>query len=391
MNVLDLVLVALLLGYALSGYWQGFLVGISSTLGLLGGGLAGILLAPRLLDGVAGSLTVTVGALAAVLLLASVGQVLGGLLGSLLRSQVTWRPARAVDAVGGAALSVVAALLVMWALGYAASGARIPWLGNQVRSSSVLSTVDTVVPPALTDLLDSFDQVVGSDLFPRFLEPFVPEQIVPVAPPDASVLRDPDVGRAGASVVKITGEAVACNRGLEGSGFVYAPGRVMTNAHVVAGVSDVSVEVDGDRLPATVVVFDSDLDVAVLAVDGLDAAALRFDRSGRSGDPAAVLGYPQSGPFSAVPARIRAEQRLRSPDIYAEDTSVRDVFSVRSEVLPGNSGGPLVSRSGRVYGVVFAASVADASTGYVLTADQVSQLAARGRGATAEVSTQGCA
>ncbi len=390
MNLLDIGLLALLLGYASSGYWQGFLVGAASTIGLLGGGVAGIVFAPRLLEGTDDSLLVRFGGLVIVVAAAAVGQVVGGFIGALLRSCVTWQPARALDAVGGAALSVVAALLVAWALGYAVSGARIPWLGNQVRSSTVLSAVDSVVPDAASQALGSFDELIGSDLFPRFLEPFVPERIVDVPPGTARVLRDPDVRRSAESVVKILGEAPRCNRGLEGSGFVYAPGKVMTNAHVLAGVSEAVVEVDGERLPADVVVFDPDFDVAVLSVDGLSAAPLRFDRGAAARDSGAVLGYPENGPFRAVPARIRAEQRLRSPDIYDEDSAVREVLSIRSTVRPGNSGGPLISPRGRVYGVVFAASVTDDSTGYALSADQVAGAAAQGRRSDQPVRTGAC-
>ncbi len=390
MNVLDIVLVLVVLGYAASGYWQGFLVGASSTVGLLLGGFAGVALAPGVLEQFDASVAVSVAAVAGVLLVASLGQVVGAFLGGLLRSAITWTPARTVDAVGGAALSVVASLLIAWVLGYAVSGARIPWLGNQVRGSTVLSTVDQVVPDAASEVLGSFDDLVGSDLFPRFLEPFVPERIVPVDPPDGEVVADPQVRRAGTSVVKILGEAQRCNRGLEGSGFAYAAGRVMTNAHVVAGVSSLSVEVDGDQLDAEVVLFDPDLDIAVLAVDGLEVPALSFDRSGQSGDGGAVLGYPENGPFDAQPARIRDEQRLRSPDIYDESSSIREVFSVRSSVRPGNSGGPLVSDAGRVYGVVFAASVTDGTTGYALTAGQVAERAAEGRTADEPVPTGDC-
>ncbi|MDQ3104155.1 MAG: MarP family serine protease [Actinomycetota bacterium] len=391
MNPLDLVLVAVLVGYAASGYWQGFLVGASATIGLVLGGAAGVVAVPLVLADVTDSLAVSLGALGGVLLLASFGQALGAFVGRLVRSRVRWRPARAVDALGGAALTVVAALLIVWALGYVVSGARLPWLGDQVRSSLVLSKVDEAVPDAAADLLGALDELVGSDLFPRFLEPFVAERIAPVPPPDGAVSRDPDVRRAAASVVRIVGEAEQCSRTLAGSGFAYAPGRVMTNAHVVAGVSSLAVGVGRDQAPAAVVLFDPDLDLAVLAVDGLDVPALRFDRSGRAGDGGAVLGYPENGPFTSTPARIRAQQRLRSPDIYAGDTSEREVFSVRSSVRPGNSGGPLVSGAGRVYGVVFAASVADGQTGYALTADQVARSAARGARAAGVVSTGECA
>ncbi|CAN5895841.1 MarP family serine protease [soil metagenome] len=390
MNLLDIVLLVLLLGYASSGYWQGFVVGAASTIGLLSGGAAGILFAPRLLESTDDTLLIRLGGLIIVIVAAALGQVVGGFIGAQVRAYITWQPARALDAVGGAALSVMAALLVAWALGYAVSGARIPWLGNQVRSSTVLSAVDTAMPDDAAKALGSFDELIGSDRFPRFLEPFVPERIVDVPPATARVLRDADVRRAAESVVKVLGEAPRCNRGLEGSGFVYAPGRVMTNAHVVAGVSRAFIEVGGDRLPADVVVFDPTHDVAVLAVDGLSAEPLRFDRSGESKDTGAVLGFPQNGPFQAAPARIRSEQRLRSPDIYDEGTAPRAVFSIRSTVRPGNSGGPLVSPRGRVYGVVFAASVTDDSTGYVLTANQVAAAAGDGRANSEQVPTGAC-
>ena len=390
MNLLDLLLVLAVVSYAFSGYRMGFLVGASTTIGLLVGGFIGVLVTPAVLDQMNPSLGVSVAALVIVLVLAMIGQALGAVLGSALRSAVTWEPARTVDAVGGAALSIVAVLVIAWALGYAASGASIPWVGTQVRGSEVLATVDDVIPDAADDVLGAFDEVVGSEIFPRYLQPFVPERIEPVPPPDDAVVRDRDVRRAGRSVVKVLGEAEQCNRGLEGSGFVYAPDRVMTNAHVVAGVSDVSVEVAGVEMDAEVVLFDADLDVAVLAVDGLDAAVLDFDESATEGDGGAVLGYPENGPFSSVAARVRAEQRLRSPDIYGDGSHQRDVYSIRSIVRSGNSGGPLVSPDGDVYGVVFAASVSDADTGYVLTAGQVADSADEGRDAAAPVDTGDC-
>jgi S1-C subfamily serine protease len=165
----------------------------------------------------------------------------------------------------------------------------------------------------------------------------------------------------------------------------------MTNAHVVAGVSDPVVIVGDDEVPATVVHYNEDLDVAVLAVDGLSRPFLRFDRNGRERQPGAVLGYPQDGPYDVQAARIRTEQRLRSPDIYGNGTVVREVFSIRALVRPGNSGGPLVDADGEVLGVIFAASVSDRDTGYALTAEQVRESAARGVTSEREVSTGDCA
>ena len=390
MNFLDWFLVVVVLAYAVSGYWQGFISGAFATAGLLLGGLLGVLIAPRLLGDAAPALWVSLAALFVVLVCASFGQALLQFAGSRIRDTITWQPVRALDAVGGAALSAVAVLVVSWALGVAVSGAKLPWVSDQVRESAVLKRVDDMMPARAVSALDSFNDVVGSSFFPRYLEPFAPERIIEVGPPPGKIARDPDVRRAAASVVKIRGEN-SCNRGVEGTGFLYSPDRIMTNAHVVAGVDDPNVVVGDTEVPATVVHYDDDLDVAVLAVQDVGRPFLRFDFDGQERDPGAVLGYPQDGPYDVQSARIRSEQRLRSPDIYGQGTVVREVFSLRALVRPGNSGGPLVSDDGEVLGVIFAASVPDDETGYALTAEQVRESAARGKLSADEVDTGRCA
>ncbi len=390
MNILDWVLVALVCLYALSGYWQGFVTGAFATGGLLLGGLFGVWLAPFALGNAAPSMLVSLGALFIVILCASIGQALFQFGGARLRDRIRWQPVRALDAVGGAALSALAVLLVAWALGVAVSGSGIAGITSQVRNSAVLGEVDEVLPATADELLGAFNDVVGAGFFPRYLEPFAPERIVGVPPGPQRILTDPDVEDVQPSVVKIRGSS-SCGRGVEGSGFVYADGRVMTNAHVVAGVSDPEVELGGDAVSAEVVHYDPDLDVAVLAVDTSGLPTLTFDDAAAPGDAVAVLGYPQDGPYDAQPGRIRAEQRLRSPDIYGDGTVIREVFSLRGLVRPGNSGGPIVSSAGETVGVVFAASVTDGDTGYALTAAQVAQSAARGIARTSPVSTGDCA
>jgi S1-C subfamily serine protease len=389
-NVLDWFLVVLVLAYAVSGYWQGFIAGAFATGGLLLGGLVGIWLAPKLLGDAQPALWVSLAALFVVLVCASFGQAILQYAGAKIRSTITWQPARALDAIGGAALSMAAVLVVAWALGVAVSGAKLPWASREVRDSAVLQRVNGVMPANAVEALNSFNDVVGSSFFPRYLEPFAQERIINVGPPPGRVARDPDVQQAQRSVFKIRGQN-SCDRGVEGSGFLYAPGRVMTNAHVVAGVDKPVVLVGESEKPARVVYYNSKTDVAVLAVDGLTGPYLRFDRHGQSRQAAAVLGYPQDGPYNVQAARIRGEQRLRSPDIYGNGTVVREVFSLRALVRPGNSGGPLVSTSGRVLGLIFAASVTDGQTGYALTATQVSDAAAAGLTHTGTVGTGGCA
>jgi len=390
MNFLDWCLVLIVVAYALSGYWQGFITGAFATVGLLLGGLLGIWLAPHLLGEAKPSLWVSLTALFAVLVCASFGQAVLQYAGTRVRDQITWQPVRALDAVGGAVLSVVAVLIVTWMLGVAVSGSRIPGIGPMVRDSKVLTQVNDVMPAQAQGVLRQFDRVVGSSFFPRYLEPFAPERIVDVSPAPGNVVRDPEVEKAELSVFKIRGNN-RCGDGIEGTGFLYSPHRLMTNAHVVAGVTNPTVRVGTRNVDATVVYYNSDIDIAVLDVD-IEGPVVHFDQNrGEAKEPGVILGYPNDGPFDAQPARIRAQQRLRSPDIYGRGTVTRDVFSVRGLVRPGNSGGPLVSRSGEVLGVIFAASVSDKQTGYALTADQVSQAAEQGLSAQGRVSSGNCA
>ena len=374
---------------AISGYVEGFVLGACATLGLLGGAAIGVWGVPKILDHFSPSVTVSFAALVLVVGLAALGRMLGAMVGTRVRNRLSWKPIRFLDALGGAALAAASVLIVAWVLGVAVSGARIPSVTSAVRGSQVLAKVDEVLPNSADRALQSFNDVVNTDLFPRFLDPFVPERIRDTQPPDSAIARQQPVRSAYSRIAKVTGVA-SCSRGLEGSGFVYAPQRVMTNAHVVAGVSSPQVEVNGKKYEARVVVFDPETDIAVLYVPNLKEQPLTFDFAGKADDSAVVLGYPENGPFDSEPARIRSEERLRGPDIYGDKTVTRDAFSIWASVRPGNSGGPLLSAKGTVYGVVFAASVEDNRTGYVLTAEQVSADARTGTTATQEVSTQSC-
>ena len=391
MNFLDWILIILVGAYALSGYWQGFITGAFATGGLLLGGFIGIWLAPKVLGSAAPSLWVSLGALFVVIACASIGQAVLQYGGVRVRDEITWQPARIVDALGGSLLSAAAVLVVAWALGVAVSGAQINGLTPAVRGSAILAKVDSIMPSPADRALSAFNDVVGTSFFPRYLEPFASERIVEVGPGPRRMLTDPDVERAGESVLKIRG-ANECGKGVEGTGFVIGRGYLMTNAHVVAGVDDPNVIVGEGANDAKVVHYDPEIDIAVLKFEGGgNLKRLEFDRTAGAEDPIAVLGYPQDGPFDVQPGRIRAEQRLRSPDIYGVGTVIRDVYSVRSLIRPGNSGGPIVDSEGDVVGVVFAASVTDSETGYALTTDQVIEIAREARSQTATVDTGACA
>lgn len=390
-NALDVGLLVAGVLFALSGYRQGFVVGVLSFGGFLGGGVLGARLAPRIAEVEPFvDLPRSVVGLGVVFVFATLGQVVAAAIASAVRRRLTWRPARQLDALGGAAVSVVSLLLIAWIVGRAVASSPYPSLASTVRRSVVITTVDGLVPDAGRRFLAGFRNLVGAR-GPEVFGDLQPGDEGDVAPPDDALAQSAVVRQVQPSVLKVTGVADDCRRRIEGSGFVYADERVMTNAHVVAGVEDPEVEVDGRQLPARVVLFDPDRDVAVLAVDGLRRPALQAAAEpARSGDSAIVVGYPRDGPFRPDPARVIRTQDARGEDIYQERSVVREVYSVRGLVRSGNSGGPLVDVRGRVLGVVFAAAADDQTIGYVLTWDEVVGQARVAVGRTREVSTRTC-
>jgi len=253
--------------------------------------------------------------------------------------------------------------------------------------------VNDVMPKDVRSLYSSMRSFLNQSGFPPVFGDLPQTRIVSVPPPDAklSPAFQAQVTKASASIFKIYGEAPSCNRGIEGSGFVYAPHRIVTNAHVVAGTSRVGVRVNSETLPATVVTYDPRRDIAVLAVPDLDAQPLQFSQAaGTRGDPAVVLGYPEDGPFSIRPARVRSRDTVSGSDIYGKGTVHRNVYSVYAVVRSGNSGGPLLAADGSVLGVVFATALDSSNTGYVLSDSEIAPDVAAGRAAGVPVGTGHC-
>jgi S1-C subfamily serine protease len=216
--------------------------------------------------------------------------------------------------------------------------------------------------------------------------------LFPVTAPDPAVANSSGVAAARDRILKVQGTALSCDRSIEGSGFVYAPHHVLTNAHVVAGVNQslTVTTVGGTAYHASVVFYDPQVDIAVLYVPGLNLTPLRFAGQANAGADAVVAGYPLDHPFTAVAARIGGTQQAVGPDIYQTGQVDRQIYEIRAVVEPGNSGGPLLSPSGSVYGVVFAAAVGVSDTGFALTSGEVASDASAGASATVPVSTQGC-
>ncbi|HVU72833.1 MAG TPA: MarP family serine protease [Mycobacteriales bacterium] len=394
------MIVLLAVGYACAGYRRGLVVAAFSFAGFLTGVLIGSALAPavaRTVIGRQGGPDAVGQRLVAVLtvVVAAVSmEGLAGLLGRRARSVVRSTPLGVVDGAGGAAFAVVGLLFVTWLLGSFLVVTPFPTVVKQIRHSAILDAVDGVLPSRASQLFADVDRLLQRHDLPALENPFdgLPVPPVAVAPPDAGVV-PPALKAAGPEVLKITGIAPSCGREQEGSGFVFAAEHVMTNAHVVAGVHDPQVALPGpgaQLLPARVVLYDPNRDVAVLDVPGLTRPALPFDGPQPTGTSAVVAGYPEDGPLTAVPARIAGDQDVTGPNIYADRQVTRDVYTLRARVRPGNSGGPLLGKDGAVYGVVFAASTDQSDVGYALTSSEVSGDANAGANATSQVSTQGC-
>jgi S1-C subfamily serine protease len=390
MDTLDLVLIVICLAFAVSGYRQGLIIGVLSFVGFLGGGALGAKYASTLHGNVSlgaqpalfGLLVVVIGAVG--------GQLIATLIGVMVRREFTWRPLRTLDSLGGGAISVISVLLVAWLVGTALAHSAASGVSREVRGSKILQGVDDLMPSSAHTWFGSFRRLLNQKGLPQVFGGIGPDRIVQVPPPDQRLAHSKVVRRTRNDVVKVSGVASSCSRKLEGSGFVFATDRVMTNAHVVAGVDSPSVATSQGSLDARVVLYDPERDVAVLQVPGLNITPLQFGGPLSQGNNALVLGYPEDGPFDATSARVRTLQNARGPDIYQNRQVTREIYSLFARVRPGNSGGPLLTTHGRVAGVVFAAAVDDANTGYALTADEVAHDAAAGATATRQVSTQGC-
>jgi S1-C subfamily serine protease len=389
-RALDLVLLAVLAVYLFSGIRQGFVFGTLSLAGFAGGVAAGIWLLPRVVTSLEPGRSRAVIVIVGVLIMGGLGQVVGAAIGSRVRSTVRSQPARVADAVLGGVVSLVGVAVVVTVLAGVVRGAPLPLVSRAIGGSTVVRVLDQVVPTGVTTAAGGMARAVASD-FPRVFAGIGPEQIVPVAPPSAA-----EVGQAAAlaapSTVKITGRADSCLRTQEGSGFVIAPERVVTNAHVVAGVEGAQAQVlgTGARLDAEVVLFDPERDLAVLAVPGLTAPPLALGTDLAGGAPAVVVGYPGDGPFTSTVARVRQVLQARGEDIYGEPGVSRQVYSLYAQVRPGNSGGPLLDPAGALVGVVFASSLDDPDTGYALTLAESRPVLDQAAAATEAVDTGAC-
>jgi S1-C subfamily serine protease len=392
MNYVDALLVIVAIFAALSGYRRGLITAVLAVIGAVGGALVGLQIAPLLASHVADQVAKVGIAGALVIVGIIVGQAGGHWLGARVAGLIRWRPVMAVDRSLGMVGQIIATLAVAWLVALPIAALPVPSLSAQIRSSTVLSAVNHVMPAQAERVSAQLRALLAGSGFPPILAPLAPAPSVPVAAPDRALTLDPDITARSASILKIRTDAPQCSASMEGTGFVVAPGMVATNAHVVAGSASVRVQTASGPLPARVVRYDPEVDIAVLRVPGLTAPPLAFARQPAvAGDDAAAAGYPLDGPFTISPQRIRAQTALRGPNIYADATVTRQVYTLRGSVRPGNSGGPLLAPNGTVLGVIFGAAIDNPDVGFALTARQAEPVIAAGILSRGAVSTGACA
>jgi S1-C subfamily serine protease len=380
---LDWLIVAFALAMGVWGYQQGLIVGVLSLSGFAIGAFIGSRLGPALLAEGSHSPYAPATALAGALLIGGIVAVSLEEVAIAARRRLLGaagrRPGVAIaESSGGAVLLVALALGLAWLFGAVALNAPgAKGLRKAVQRSAILRALNDAFPPSssLINALNRIDPRVA-------IQGPSPD----VAAPDSKIARDPEVRAASASVVRVLG--TACGLGVEGSGWVAAPGLVVTNAHVVAGESDTSVTpTGGSSIGATVVHYDPGNDLALLRVSGLGESPLSLVSDVRSGTPGAVLGYPENGPFTIAPARVGATGPVVTEDSYGRGPVTRELTALRGEVRSGNSGGPLVDGNGRVMGTVFAATTQGKPGGYAVPNAVVSRALSD---STGQVSTGPC-
>ena len=385
--VLDVLLVLVLLASLIYGYRHGLIYTVTSTFGLVLGGFLAVLAIPLITAWVPAPEWRGAATLAAAVLLVVGGFSLGATVGRVFGRRVDRGPLRLIDRLVGAVINTVVAALVASMVAISLTSMGAPFLAQPVASSAVLSTIDRLSPDPVKAVMARLRSIVLQDGIPRIVDAFT--GTIP-AVPDLDTATAP-LAAAASSVVRITGNAFACGQNQSGTGFVIAEDRILTNAHVVAGVNEPVVETlrDGTRV-GRIVYFDAVDDLAIIAVDNLPTVPLAFTADLPEGTDAVVSGYPFGGPFSSHPARVVDVGTVNVPDIYSNNATGRDVYTLAADVQQGESGGPLLSQDGLVAGVIFAKGATSPDVGYAMTRNEAGPVVAQAPGLTAAIESGQC-
>ena len=373
---LDAVLIIWLLWQLIYGLNAGLVVGLGGIAGFVAGAVAAFFAAPFLNQFAPSPGWRTALVIGATVLLIAIGHAVGMRLGRVIGGHVKSDSIRAVNRILGGVLNVLVSALAISVLAFGVSNLGIPAVSKQLSSSQVISRIDSWTPNPVKAAVAQIRSLVVEEGIPALLNPAGPN--VAVAAPNADT-NTPAWNAAAQSVMKISGTAFQCGQNQTGTGFVVSPGRVLTNAHVVAGVSMPVVQTQTQgALPARVVYFDPVQDLAVLAVDSLEAPPLPAAATVRGNTAAAFAGYPLGGPLQVRPATVLSSGPLLVPDITGGQKTLLDVYQLAGNVQSGNSGGPLLDASGQVVGVIFAKATSTENVGFALTMEEAGPVIAAG-------------
>ena len=387
MGWLDLFIALLVVLAALNGLRLGAMVQVLSFVGFFGGLVLGIGLAYIVAKPLGAGITRTILVLALVLGMAVVCSIAGSVLGSWASSALKRWHLGSFDTGVGAAIGAVSILLSTWLIAGFLVQTQVTWVNQAIDRSAVIRVIDRALPP-VPSAVAQVQSLLSSQGFPSVFAAIAPP-LAPVTPvpstPEALAIAHSTL----ASVYKIL--STGCGGQVEGSSFVVAPGVLVTNAHVVAGIKSPMVVVGGISYNANVVLFDPSLDLAVLKTQAPLGRALSVTSATvSSGTPSAVVGFPENGDLHVAPSSVSASFEAIGRDIYGGSLVTRAVYELNGPVLPGTSGGPLIWQGGTVLGVVFSRSTVNAQVGYALAGSGITQDIARGEAATSNVSTQSC-
>jgi S1-C subfamily serine protease len=387
--LLDILLVLVLLGYLVHGYRLGLIRSLGALVGIAAGAAAAVVVAPLVARLFTESAARVLATIVVALVLVAIGHGIGVGIGSLLGGRLLKSPLGIVDRLLGAAANVAVAGVVLSVVAGVVSTLGVPFLAQPIASSAVLRVLDAVTPAPVDRAIAQLRSAVVTSGIPQLGKALGGTPSNPTVPGvDVST---PALERAARSVVKVTGTAYACGQDQSGSGFVIAPDRVLTNAHVLAGVrSPVVLREDGTQLVGRVSYFDPASDLAVVAVPGLGRSALPVDGDPSVGTTGVVDGFPFGGPFTSSGAKVLQVGVTGVPNATGGGTSERHIETLAADIEQGDSGGPVLTRSGHVMGIVFAKSSTTTDLGYAMTPSQFRTVVAKAASLTRTVSSGAC-
>ncbi len=294
-----------------------------------------------------------------------------------------------LDSGLGSIISLASLILGIWLIAALINSLRVPQIQPYINQSRIIKYLNNHLPPAPVILAD-LGKIIDPNGFPQVFingEPVITNlsKLPNLSNFSAVINNDQN------SVVKIIGQG--CGGIVEGSGFIVAPNLIMTNAHVVAGITSPYITtLFGRNYDAHTILFDPNLDLAILKVNGLTGPVLTISSQNYpSNTQGIVMGYPGGGSFSVVPATIINQVEATGQNIYGTSSTTRSIYEINAQVIPGNSGGPLINSAGQVIGIVFAQSTSYNHVGYALTTQKPLAELTSAENNTKYVSTGNCA